>query len=134
LRFSGAARDGALTKELKRVRAIFIGHGEAGKTSLIRALHGEDVIQGKEPRPGKNCRSYPMGARLLRISVRIARGGLVLRAHLVLRQRRWQQDRLMTRQQTCRSVPRRCSDNRVPGGIGCPSRYLPVSSPLAKGK
>jgi hypothetical protein len=41
--------DGALTKELKRVRAIFIGHGEAGKTSLIRALHGEDVIQGNEP-------------------------------------------------------------------------------------
>jgi hypothetical protein len=30
-------RDGALTKELKRVRAIFIGHGEVGKTSLIRA-------------------------------------------------------------------------------------------------
>jgi GTPase SAR1 family protein len=42
-------RDGALTKELKRVRAIFIGYGEAGKTSLVRALHGEDVIQGKEP-------------------------------------------------------------------------------------
>jgi hypothetical protein len=42
-------RRGVLTKELKRVRAIFIGHGEAGKTSLIRALHGEDVIQGKEP-------------------------------------------------------------------------------------
>jgi GTPase SAR1 family protein len=43
-----ALRDGALTKELRRVRAIFIGHGEAGKTSLIRALHGEDVIQGQE--------------------------------------------------------------------------------------
>jgi GTPase SAR1 family protein len=42
-------RGGALTKELRRVRAIFIGHGEAGKTSLIRALHGEDVIQGTEP-------------------------------------------------------------------------------------
>jgi signal recognition particle receptor subunit beta len=42
-------RDGALTKELRRVRAIFIGPGEAGKTSLIRALHGEDVIQGQEP-------------------------------------------------------------------------------------
>jgi hypothetical protein len=42
-------RGGVLTKELRRVRAIFIGHGEAGKTSLIRALHGEDVIQGKEP-------------------------------------------------------------------------------------
>jgi signal recognition particle receptor subunit beta len=41
-------RGGELNKELKRVRAIFIGHGEAGKTSLIRALHGEDVIQGKE--------------------------------------------------------------------------------------
>jgi signal recognition particle receptor subunit beta len=42
-------RDGALTKELKRVRAIFIGPGEVGKTSLIRALHGEDVIHGGEP-------------------------------------------------------------------------------------
>jgi hypothetical protein len=38
-----------LTRELKRVRAIFIGHGDVGKTSLVRALHGEDVIQGKEP-------------------------------------------------------------------------------------
>jgi GTPase SAR1 family protein len=43
-----ALRDGALTKQLRRVRAIFIGHGEVGKTSLIRALHGEDVIAGKE--------------------------------------------------------------------------------------
>jgi GTPase SAR1 family protein len=44
----GSDRDRAHTKELKRVRAIFIGHGETGKTSLIHALHGEDVIQGKE--------------------------------------------------------------------------------------
>jgi GTPase SAR1 family protein len=43
-----ALRERSLTKELKRVRAIFIGHGEAGKTSLIRALHGEDVILGRE--------------------------------------------------------------------------------------
>ncbi len=43
-----ALRDGALTRQLKRVRTIFIGHGEVGKTSLIRALHGEDVIEGKE--------------------------------------------------------------------------------------
>ena len=35
-------------KPLNRVRAIFIGYGEAGKTSLIRALHGEDVIKGTE--------------------------------------------------------------------------------------
>ena len=41
-------REGALTKQLKRVRAIFIGHGEVGKTSLIRALHGEDVVEGNE--------------------------------------------------------------------------------------
>ena len=33
---------------LNRVRAIFIGYGEAGKTSLIRALHNEEVIKGKE--------------------------------------------------------------------------------------
>jgi GTPase SAR1 family protein len=33
---------------LNRVRAIFIGYGEAGKTSLIRALHGEEVIKGTE--------------------------------------------------------------------------------------
>ena len=38
-----------LTKQLKRVRAIFMGHGEVGKTSLIRVLHGEDVIEGEEP-------------------------------------------------------------------------------------
>ncbi len=37
-------RDGTLTKQLKRVRAIFIGHGEVGKTSLINVLHGGDVI------------------------------------------------------------------------------------------
>jgi hypothetical protein len=41
-------REGGLSKQLKRVRAIFIGHGEVGKTSLIKALHGEDVIEGKE--------------------------------------------------------------------------------------
>ena len=39
---------GCPNKQLKRVRAIFIGHGEVGKTSLIRALHGEDVIAGEE--------------------------------------------------------------------------------------
>jgi hypothetical protein len=35
-------------KPLNRVRAIFIGYGEAGKTSLIRALYGEPVMEGKE--------------------------------------------------------------------------------------
>ncbi len=36
------------TQPLNRVRAIFIGYGEAGKTSLIRALNGEPVVEGKE--------------------------------------------------------------------------------------
>lgn len=33
----------AARRPLNRVRAIFIGHGAAGKTTLIRALFGEDV-------------------------------------------------------------------------------------------
>ena len=45
---SKALRDGALTKQLKRVRAIFIGHGEVGKTSLITCPHGEEVIEPQE--------------------------------------------------------------------------------------
>jgi putative ribosome biogenesis GTPase RsgA len=41
-------RDGAAQKQLNRVRALFIGHGGVGKTSLINALHGEDVVEGRE--------------------------------------------------------------------------------------
>jgi len=33
---------------LNKVRVIFIGHGAAGKTSLVRALHGESVVAGQE--------------------------------------------------------------------------------------
>lgn len=40
--------EGKLTHPINRVRAIFMGYGEAGKTSLIRALHGEAVIKGTE--------------------------------------------------------------------------------------
>jgi hypothetical protein len=36
-------RDGSLTKQLKRVRAIFIGEGEVGKTSLINVLLGGEA-------------------------------------------------------------------------------------------
>ena len=35
-------------KPLNLVRGIFIGNGAAGKTSLIRALHNEAVVEGKE--------------------------------------------------------------------------------------
>lgn len=33
---------------LNRVRVIFVGYGESGKTSLIRALNGLEVIEGRE--------------------------------------------------------------------------------------
>lgn len=36
------------TKNLNRVRTIFIGYGETGKTSLIRALNGRTVTSGQE--------------------------------------------------------------------------------------
>lgn len=35
-------------KKLNIVRAIFMGNGGSGKTSLIRTLHGESVVEGKE--------------------------------------------------------------------------------------
>ncbi|TPQ26187.1 hypothetical protein C2U68_12455 [Methylomonas koyamae] len=44
---------------LNRVRAIFIGYGFAGKTSLIRALHNEEIIEGQEAMtPGVAIREW----------------------------------------------------------------------------
>jgi hypothetical protein len=44
---------GSALKPLNRVRALFLGHGDAGKTSLIAALHGETVVEGdKTMTPG----------------------------------------------------------------------------------
>jgi GTPase SAR1 family protein len=46
---------------LNRVRTIFIGDGEVGKTSLIRVLHGEPVLEGIEPQtPGIAIREWPI--------------------------------------------------------------------------
>ncbi len=46
-------------KPLNLVRAIFIGNGAAGKTSLIRRLHGEPVIEDKEEMtPGIEIREW----------------------------------------------------------------------------
>lgn len=54
-------QDKTATCPLNRVRAIFIGYGEAGKTSLIRALHDEPVEEGKEPMtPGIDIRTWPV--------------------------------------------------------------------------
>jgi GTPase SAR1 family protein len=41
-------RTGEAKQPLNKVRVIFIGHGAAGKTSLVRALHGESVVAGQE--------------------------------------------------------------------------------------
>jgi hypothetical protein len=47
------------TKPLNRVRAIFIGYGDAGKTSVIRMLHDESVVEGKQPMtPGIEIREW----------------------------------------------------------------------------
>ncbi|MGZ4995295.1 MAG: COR domain-containing protein [Methylobacter sp.] len=54
-------KDKVATQPLNRVRAIFIGYGEAGKTSLVRALHDEPVIVGKElMTPGIDIRDWPV--------------------------------------------------------------------------
>ncbi|PPD50460.1 MAG: hypothetical protein CTY16_01515 [Methylobacter sp.] len=49
------------SQPLNRARTIFIGYGEAGKTSLIRALHGEKVVKGKEAMTaGIEVREWPV--------------------------------------------------------------------------
>jgi hypothetical protein len=50
---------GSAKQPLNRVRTIFIGYGDAGKTSLIRTLHGEPVVEGKEVMtPGIQIREW----------------------------------------------------------------------------
>lgn len=57
--YMAALHDSSAVKPLNRVRAIFIGYGEAGKTSLIRVLHKETVRQGKEEMtPGIDIREW----------------------------------------------------------------------------
>jgi len=46
------------TQPLNRVRAIFIGYGEAGKTSLIRALHNEPVAENEPMTAGIDIRDW----------------------------------------------------------------------------
>ncbi len=52
--------NGSACNPQKRVRTIFIGFVDAGKTSLIRALHGEPVIAGEEAMTsGIDIREWP---------------------------------------------------------------------------
>jgi GTPase SAR1 family protein len=52
---------GHVAGPLNRVRTIFIGDGEAGKTSLIRVLHDEPVVEGIEAKtPGIEIREWPV--------------------------------------------------------------------------
>ncbi|MBT8421432.1 MAG: hypothetical protein KJO08_11320, partial [Gammaproteobacteria bacterium] len=45
-RYLAELADGDKQEKIKRVRAIFIGNGDAGKTSLIQALNSEEVTEG----------------------------------------------------------------------------------------
>ena len=48
-------------KPLNRVRAIFMGHGTAGKTSLVRCLQDEAVVEGREDMtPGIDIREWSL--------------------------------------------------------------------------
>lgn len=49
------------SQPLNLVRAIFIGNGAAGKTSLIRKLHDEPIVEGNEKMtPGIQIREWPV--------------------------------------------------------------------------
>ncbi len=49
-------------KNLNIVRAIFIGNGGAGKTSLVRLLYNEEVVEGKEEMTsGIDIRTWNVG-------------------------------------------------------------------------
>lgn len=50
--------DSMSTKSLNRVRVIFIGDGDAGKTSLIHALHNEPVAAAEEMTAGVVIREW----------------------------------------------------------------------------
>ena len=52
-------QQGLVAGPLNRVRTIFIGDGDVGKTSLIRVLHGEPVVEGIETKtPGIAIREW----------------------------------------------------------------------------
>jgi C-terminal of Roc, COR, domain/Ras of Complex, Roc, domain of DAPkinase len=60
-------RNELAVKPLNRVRAIFIGYGDAGKTSLVRVLHDEPVKEGREPMtPGIEIREWPVPATAIK--------------------------------------------------------------------
>lgn len=51
----------SISRPLNLVRGIFIGSGAAGKTSLIRLLHNEAVVEGKEEMTaGIKIREWPV--------------------------------------------------------------------------
>jgi hypothetical protein len=51
-------RNKSANQPLNRVRAIFIGYGDAGKTSVIRVLHGEPVQAAEPMTPGIDIREW----------------------------------------------------------------------------
>ena len=61
-RYLAELATGEKEQKIKRVRAIFIGNGEAGKTSLIQALNGEEVTEGDPDMTcGIDISEWPVG-------------------------------------------------------------------------
>lgn len=59
--------NGTAAYPLNRVRVFLLGDGNAGKTSLVRALHGEPVLEGKEEMtPGIDIREWPVSGTGIR--------------------------------------------------------------------
>ncbi|WP_338849903.1 COR domain-containing protein [Massilia sp. W12] len=52
-------RNKSLSKPLNRVRAIVLGDGNAGKTSLVRALHGLAMQENEKMTPGIAISEWP---------------------------------------------------------------------------
>nr|VFK60758.1 MAG: PD-(D/E)XK nuclease superfamily protein [Candidatus Kentron sp. UNK]VFK69455.1 MAG: PD-(D/E)XK nuclease superfamily protein [Candidatus Kentron sp. UNK] len=54
-------RDREPQENIKRVRAIFIGNGDAGKTSLIQALNEQEAVGDTEMTPGIEISEWQVG-------------------------------------------------------------------------
>lgn len=60
-RYLKQLRDGTLKEKIKRVRAIFIGNGDAGKTTLVQALNNQAVTEGStDMTPGIEISEWPV--------------------------------------------------------------------------
>ena len=60
-RYLAGLASGKKAEKIKRVRAIFIGNGDAGKTSLIQALNEREAVGDTEMTPGIEISEWQVG-------------------------------------------------------------------------